>query len=298
MNVAILGPGAVGGFLAALFFKSGQNVQCIAKPETAEFLNKNGLKIESRTFGNFTARPAVSEALTAPADFVFITVKAPFLKEAVNRVAPQLTKDAVIIPLLNGLGHLEILKQRYGEQVVAGTMGALEVYQAEPGRIIHASLSGKIELASDNRKIQSRLQEIAGLIRALGLNAQVLKSEAQVIWQKLVRLNAIACVTAATDKPIGVLRADPVWRRRIYGAVREALAAARLEGAVLEPEEVMRQIDAVQPEQLSSLQRDVSQGRPSELDAIAGAILKKCADSGLPCPTISELYQLIRKRVV
>ncbi len=296
MKVAILGPGAVGGFLAALFWKNNIIVECIAKPETVAVIKKNGLVIKSKIFGNFTAWPSAAEKLTAPTDIIFITVKANFIKEALKRLDPALSQNSIIIPLLNGLAHINILKSNYGVNAIAGTIGALEVFQDDAGVINHISTGGKIEIASDNQKIKARLNEVKDLISKIGLGVEILNTEAQVIWHKLIRLNAIACATAATDKPIGVLRTDPIWRPKIQAAVSEAVAVAKREGAVMDTQEIMNQIDKVQPEQLSSLQRDVSQGKPSEVEAIPGAIVEKCAAYKLKCPIISELYQLIKAR--
>lgn len=296
MKVVILGPGAVGGFLAALFWKNNIPVQCIAKKETAELINKNGIQIQSKTFGNFTAYPKARERLSVPADIIFITVKANFIEDAVDRLDPKLTQNSLIIPLLNGLAHIEVLRSRYGKNVIAGTISALEVLRGEPGIINHVSKGAKIEIASDDSETKKRLHAAAELIRQIGLAAEILEKEAEVIWRKLVRLNAIACATAATGKTIGVLRSDPVWRKKIGGAVREAVAVAAKEGVVMNTEEVIAQIDKVEAGQLSSLARDVSKGRPSEVDAIPGAILKKCAVYGFSCPAVSELYQLIKAR--
>jgi len=296
MKAAILGPGAVGGFLAALFWKNKIAVRCIAKAETVRAIRKNGLTLKSKTFGNFTAWPEVREQLSEPADIIFITVKAPSLNGAIKKIDPVLTKNSVIIPLLNGLAHIEPLKKRYGENVIAGTIGAVEIFQKAPGVIIHSSGRAKIELASDYKDIKNRLPAIAELISRIGIETRVLKKEAEIVWRKLVRLNAIACVTAATGKPIGVLRTDPVWRSKIEGAVSEAAAAAKAEAVILDVREVMSQVDRVEPEQMSSLARDIAQGKPSELESIAGAILKKCAQAKISCLTISELYNLIKNR--
>lgn len=296
MRIAILGPGAVGGFLAALFWKNKIPVRCIAKPDRVKAIRESGIKVLSATLGDFTAWPEAMEKLSEPVDLIFITVKSIFIAEALEKIDPAAAKNAVIVPLLNGLAHIDVLKSRYGKNAIAGTIGALEVFEEQPGAIKHLSQGGKIEIASDDLEIKSKLKAIAELVRTIGLEAEIFSTEAEVTWRKLVRLNAIACVTAATGKPIGVLRNDPVWRKKIQGAVAEASAVARLEGVSINAEDVMAQIDKVPGGQLSSLQRDVAQGRPSELEAIPGAILKKCSGYGVACPAIGELYALIKAR--
>lgn len=296
MRAAILGTGAVGGFLAALFTRAGIAVECLDRAERVQAILENGITVESKTFGNFTVRPSARETLERAPDIIFITVKANFVRDALERIDPAFAGDTLIIPLMNGLSHIALLKLRYGARAIAGTIGALEVFEERPGVISHTSQGANVELASDNPLIQERLGAVAELIRSIGIEAKVLGSEAEVVWRKFVRLNAIACATAATDKPIGALRSDPLWRAKIEGAVREAIAVAARESVALNERDVLAGIDGVHADQMSSLQRDVSAGRPSEVDAIPGAILEKCRTYGIPCPAISELYALIKVR--
>jgi 2-dehydropantoate 2-reductase len=121
-------------------------------------------------------------------------------------------------------------------------------------------------------------------------------SEAQILWSKLVMLNALACTTAVSDQSIGFVRADAEWRPRLVGCVAEGSAVASAEGAELDAAAVMAFFDHLHGEQASSMQRDLRAGRVPELDAIQGAVLRAAARHGLECPVIEELAGVIARR--
>lgn len=295
-TTAILGPGAVGGFLAAALSRIGISVTVIARVESLERLQKEGISIHSRTLGNFIAHPQIEVSLHTSPDILFVATKAPSLVAATESIHPEtLKKNTLIVPLLNGFEHIAFLKKRYGNRVVAGSI-SIEVSRGRSGEIRHTSDFAKIRFASDGDVDSATLHACASLLSQAGFEVEIGRSEAEVIWEKLARLNAIACATAATDQPIGVLRQDPIRRSDILSMVSEASEVAKREGIEISPATVMKKIDSIGAGQMSSLQRDVSSGQVSELDAIAGAIVRKATLYGLSCPTISQYIQLIESK--
>ncbi len=295
-SVAVLGPGAVGGFLAAVFWRGGFPVTCIAKESAVDKINRHGIQVESVVFGNFTARPKAVTRLDHEPDILFVTTKATTLQEALERVDPHLIKNTVIIPLLNGLEHVQILRARYGKRVAAGNI-SIEVIRREDNSIAHTTPFARVKLASDGDVPKSRLAEIARLLSSADIKTEVLESEAAVIWDKLARLNAIACTTAASGRPLGFIRSDPRWREKLEGCVREGAAVATADGAKTDPKTVMSQIDALPATLTTSMQRDIDAGNPSELDAIAGAVVRAGARHGIACPVIEGLIETIKSRI-
>jgi 2-dehydropantoate 2-reductase len=294
-TIAILGTGAVGGFLASVFWKAGEEVQCIDKPENVERIKRDGIVLRSEKYGTFTAHPAASDGLTARPDILFVTVKAPGLTDALKSIDPELVSGAVVIPLLNGLEHVEKIRGEFGKCVAAGSI-SIGVLQRVPGTVDHVTSFVGIELASDADISQDRLTEVADWLTSIGIKGHVDASEAEVLWKKLIRLNALACCTTATDRPIGELRTDPVWRERIRGCVAEASSVAKTQGIDIAPDLVMEQIDALDPMQMSSMQRDVSAGKVSEADAIPGAILRLAMRAGIPCPHIAGVFAMVERK--
>lgn len=291
MRIAILGPGAIGGFLAALLLRAGNEVVCIGRNEEVEVIVKKGIELDSKVFGKILARPQAFTRLNREPDVLFITVKAPYLRESLERIPKEFVSSTVIIPLLNGLGHAEILREYFGPRVAVGMVGAIEVKSDALGRVVHISpQTPHLELASDKDIKRERLEKIAGMLKSAGLSVSILDREAEVIWRKLVRLNAIATTTAVAQKPVGFVRSDPEWRKKLEACVREGAEVARAEGVEVDPQEVMRQTDNLPADLTTSLQRDVSKGVPSELDAITGAVLQRAKKYNVPRPIIEDLF--------
>jgi 2-dehydropantoate 2-reductase len=122
------------------------------------------------------------------------------------------------------------------------------------------------------------------------------KSEARILWGKLVRLNTLACMTAAYDAPLGAIRSDPARWAELEACVREGAAVARAEGAEIDPAVVFGEFEAIHDGFGTSMQRDVAAGREPELDAIAGAVLRAGARHGIACPTIAALAARVAER--
>jgi 2-dehydropantoate 2-reductase len=161
---------------------------------------------------------------------------------------------------------------------------------------LHTSRFLRIELASADHARRPAIEALAATLSAAGVDARVLDSEAQVMWSKLVRLNALACTTSASGLLLGPIRDDPRWRARLETAVAEAAAVARAEGAEIAPERVMGELEDAHATLGSSMARDLAAGREPELDAIPGAVLRAAGRHGVACPAIEALVATIVAR--
>jgi 2-dehydropantoate 2-reductase len=153
-----------------------------------------------------------------------------------------------------------------------------------------------VELASDDRAPQARLAALAALLEDAGVPVRLRESEALALWGKLVRLNALACTTAAFDLPLGAIRAHPELRAQLDACVAESAAVAQADGAPIEAAAVSEEIAGMHADFTSSMQRDVAAGRTPELDAIAGAVLRAGARHGVPAPTVAALAASVAAR--
>jgi 2-dehydropantoate 2-reductase len=121
-------------------------------------------------------------------------------------------------------------------------------------------------------------------------------SEAQAMWGKLVRLNALALMTSAYDRPLGPIRATPELRDELEACVAEAAGVANADGANVKADDVMGELDDAHDSLSSSMQRDIAAGVEPELDAIAGSVLRAAARHGLACPTVERLAARVAER--
>ncbi|HME02193.1 MAG TPA: 2-dehydropantoate 2-reductase [Solirubrobacteraceae bacterium] len=299
MKVAVLGPGGVGGLLAGVLERSGADVLVVARESTAALIEQRGLRVSSVTFGDFVARPPAVARLEEPVDALVLATKADGLDAGLERVAAA---PRLVLPLLNGLDHIGRLRSRFApESVLAGSI-RVEADRPEPGIIVHTSPFLLVSMASAHEQAAAPMAELAGVIDDAGVPVRVVgptsaAAEAQVMWSKLVRLCALACVTSAYDELLGEIRADERLRADLIGAIEEACAVASAEGAPdVVPARAIAELERAHATLGSSMQRDIAAGRTPELDAIPGSVLRAAARHQLPCPTIERLVGMIAER--
>jgi 2-dehydropantoate 2-reductase len=296
VRVAVLGPGGVGGLVAGALDRAGAQSIVVARDSTAELIRARGLRISSVRLGDFVAHPEVLEQLSEPVDALIVAPKATSLAQALERVA---TQPRIVLPLLNGLDHLAVLRDRFtppASYVVAGAI-RVEADRPEPGVIVHTSPFLRIDMASTHASAHEDVAALARTLNEAQIPTRVLDSESQVMWGKLVRLNALACTTSAYDELIGAIRSTVRLRADLLGAIEEGCAVAGAEGAEIEVAAALGELEGAHATLGSSMQRDIAAGRPPELDAIPGSVLRAAARHGLRCPTIERLVAMIEARV-
>jgi 2-dehydropantoate 2-reductase len=300
VKVAVLGPGGVGGLLAGVLDRAGTEVVVVARPSTAAVISEHGLHVDSVSFDEFVAHPRAVSSLDEPVDALMVTTKAAGLKDALERVAAE---PKLVLPLLNGLDHLELLRERFpAGSVLAGTI-RVEADRPEPGVVVHTSPFLLVEMACHDPSASEQMQALAGALSDAGVPVRMGwpvsdRSEADVMWSKLVRLNALACTTSAFDELLGEIRSKPELRANLVGAIEEGCAVGQAEGAHdVDPATAIAELDVAHATLGSSMQRDIAAGRPPELDAIPGSVLRAAARHGLECPTIERLVGMIAARV-
>ena len=268
-TVCVLGPGAVGGALGVRMALAGEDVVCVARPAAAAAIAEHGLTLVTDD-GERSVRLDAREALDDPVDLLLVTVKAPGLGDAISRIGSE---PALVLPLLNGLEHMDVLRARFGK-VVAATIGRFEGYKESATRIVQQT-PGIVNVAAPEAPPQLERSGIA--TRAGG-------GEKDVLWEKLARQGPIAVLTSATGRTVGELRREP----RLRLAVEEACAVAAADGAATTFDEQWEIIESLPEWATSSTARDVAARLPSELDAIGGAIVRAGRRLGVATPTLEE----------
>lgn len=288
-TVAVLGPGGVGGLVAGALARAGTPVTVVAREDTAERIARDGLRVRSVRLGDFQVDVPAVACLDAPVDLLIVATKATGLGAALDRV---IAPPGLVVPLLNGIDHLDVLRERWPGRVAAGVI-RVGSERPEPGLVVHRSPFLRIDLAPETDETKAA----AHLLRAAEIPTKVGSSEADVMWGKLVRLNALACTTTAFAEPIGAVRSHPRHRLALEGAVEETAAVARAEGAAISSGDVLEELAEIPAEGSSSMALDVAEGRAPELDAIPGAVLRAAARHGIAVPTVEDLMRRIRERL-
>ena len=231
--------------------------------------------------------------LDHPVDVCFVTVKATQLAEAIEAVPAEALGDGLVVPFLNGIDHVAWLRERYpSDQVVAGTI-RIESTRLGPGLIEHASPFAVVELAV-GKAPRSRVEELAARLAETGLDVTVRDDEAATLWSKLAVLAPIALVTTWSAAPIGEARAGH-WDE-LVAVVSEIAAAARADGVELDETATIGLVERVPDAMRSSMQKDAAAGRPIELDAIGGSVLRAAERAGTDAPVTARLVADLRAR--
>ena len=290
--ITVLGSGAVGGLLAALLERAGNRATIVARPATARRIADRGLTVHSIAFGDFTVHPRTVTQLVSDDDVLIVATKSTGLDAAIARVTSTPT---LVLPLLNGIEHMSVLRARFGARVIAGTI-TVESERPEPGVVVHSGRLLRINIASPPPQLRAAVRSLAASLRQARIDTAVSGSEPQVLWSKLVRLNALACTTSASALRLGAIRDDPTWRERLKRAVIETAAVARADGAAVDLSLALDDLARFEPSMGSSMARDIEAGRESELDAIAGAVLRAARHHGIAVPTIEALVARVKER--
>lgn len=293
IRIAVLGPGGVGGLLAAVLARAGHEVVCLVGDSTAEVLRTKGIRLESAEFGDFTVQVEADTQLREPVDLCFIAVKQTALEDSLSRLSPEALGDGLIVPLLNGVDHPALLRERYRPELVAPAMIRVESTRLEPGVIAHTSPFADLDLASTTAP-RARLEHAAEVLRAAGFGAHVMDDEATVVWAKMTFLAPMALMTTRYLVTTGEI-IEEHWDE-LAAAGAEVVAVAKACGAQVEYKAVEDAFRRFPPAAKSSMLRDAEAGRPLELDAIGGAVLRAAALHGVPVPTITNLVLDISTR--
>jgi 2-dehydropantoate 2-reductase len=289
MRHAILGAGGVGGLMGACLAKTGDAVTMVVRPETVAQFPKQ-LQLES-AFGNFAVDVACAAEVPA-AEVLWITVKATQLDQALGALK-NFESVKAIVPLLNGIDHLAMLRSKYGaEKVIAATI-AVESERVSAGHIVHRSPFARLNVGSSGKGL---LTGTLDHLQQMGFECRFIDDEATLMWGKLVFLAPFALTTTAADKTVGEILSNPQWRSQAEDCVREACAVGTAEGAKVDPEKVLTGVAGMLPTMRSSMQKDVEQGKAPELDAIAGPILRGARRHGIAVPATEKLVAAVERR--
>jgi 2-dehydropantoate 2-reductase len=279
---AILGAGGIGGLLAAALARAGGDVILLLRTDSLERYDGR-LAVESVALGDFDVEVPAAPMLDRDVDVLWVTTKATQLEASLALAPPERVGNAVVVPLLNGVDHLALLRTRYRNVVAAAIR--VESERLSPTRIRQRSPFLRMELAG--------AEPIVDEVRAAGIDCSLRLDELSLLWDKLAFLAPLALATTALEAPLGAVREDERYR----GCQDEALAVARAEGAHID-EEALRTLQASAPgEMQSSMQKDVAAGRQPELDAIAGPILRGGRRHGIPVPNTDALARLVATRL-
>jgi 2-dehydropantoate 2-reductase len=293
-RIGVLGPGAVGGLLAARLAHIGHDVTVVATEQTAAVIGVRGLEFHASPARVIATWPRARAWLTDPVDALFITVKATDLLAALQRAPASLLTSAPILPLLNGIDHVHLLRSLFPASAVVPATISVEATRHRPGLVEQLSAFADVDIAVDPADPTIAL-EMADLLAQAGLMVHAQDDETQVLWRKLVTLAPFALLTTSAQAPLGEARSQRPGLLRQLAA--EAAAAAKACGAAADPDAIEERLTGMPPQARSSMLKDLVSGRPLELDAIAGPVIRAISAERAPATSAAAAEILDHARL-
>jgi len=286
MRIAVVGAGGVGGYFGGKLAAAGEDVTFIVRRPF------DTLRVESVKGDFVVERPKVVS--DGKVDAVLMCVKAWQVPEATKSVLPLLGDDTAIVPMENGMEAPEQIAAVAGREHAVGGLCAIVAFAVEPGHIRHISADPFVMFGELDNRRSERLQRLCDAFLRAGVNAEIPPDIHRSMWSKFLFIAPMSGVGAVTRAPLGVWRSMPETRELAERAVREVMALAAARGAALPDdafERTMQRYDMLTPDATTSLQRDIMDGKPSELDAQLGAVVRMAAESGVDVPVCDFIYR-------
>jgi 2-dehydropantoate 2-reductase len=300
MKIAVVGAGGVGGYFGARLARGGEDVHFLARGAHLAAMRERGLQIRS-VLGDLDLGPTDTHATDNPADIgpsqvVLFTVKSYDTDAASTSLPPLLGPDSVVISLQNGIDNEEKLAARIGAERVAGGAAYIFAGIAEPGVVRHTGGPARIVFGELDGRRTPRLEAFLAACRRAGIDAHIVDDIRAALWTKYILICAQSGLTAATRRPLGVVRETPPSWNLFRQVLEEGVNVARAEGVAVPDDLVERTLSnmtALPPNLYSSLYDDLVAERRMEVETLQGELSRRAERSGVPAPATSALYAVL-----
>ncbi len=297
MKIVVIGAGGVGGFFGGKIAKAGFDVTFIARGKHLEAIQNNGLQIKSID-GNFTVHPKVTDDVASieNPDLIILGVKSWQIIDIAKQIRPIISNRTMVLPLQNGADNADKLRSYVPiENVLAGLSRIVSKIEA-PGCINHFAFVPQINFGEYNNSKSERVQKIKAVFDAAGFKNFISEDIHLDIWRKFLFITSISGIGALTRVVFGVMRANEGIRKIIFDTASEIKEIANAKGIPLTDDDIKTTIKAIDNNDYNttaSMQRDVLEGRPSELENFNGYIVQQGIALGIPTPTNTFIYNCL-----
>ncbi|OGO31071.1 MAG: 2-dehydropantoate 2-reductase [Chloroflexi bacterium RBG_16_54_11] len=279
MHIVIFGAGGVGGYFGGRLAQAGQPVTFIARGEHLHAMLSDGLRVDSLK-GDFTIKPVTATddpSKVEKADAILLCVKTWQITRAAKAIVPMLGKETFIVPLENGVEAPAQLAEILGREHVLGGLCRIASRIAAPGYILHTGIEPYVALGELDNRPSSRAQDLLDCFTHAGVLAEIPADINIAMWQKFLFISGVGGIGAVTRVPIGAFRSHPQARKLLEAALDECFSVATAQGIHLPTDcvtKTLAYIDSLPHGTVASMQRDIMEGRPSELEAQNGTIVR------------------------
>ena len=295
MKIVIFGTGGVGGYFGGRLAQQGQDVTFIARGMHLDVIRENGLRVDSLD-GDFSIRPAKATdnlASIGAADLILLAVKAWQLDDAIQQMKPSVGENTTILPLMNGMEHMEKLLSSFNEKHILGGLCRISAFIEAPGHIRHVGVAPYLAFGEWVNTKSERIQNLLEMFKPIETITAENPPDIQVaMWEKFIFICATSGVGSYTSLPIGEIRANAETHSMLQNALEETTAIARARGIAIAGDFVqstMQRIEGIAPHVIPSMQKDMMAGRPSELNEQTGAVVRMGKTANIQTPTHEKI---------
>lgn len=297
MRILIIGAGAVGGYFGACLHLAGRDVTFLVREKRAEQLRRTGLQIIGAR-GELRIEPKLitAEGLHAePQTFelILLSTKAYSLQAAMEDFAPAIGPGTAILPVLNGMRHLDMLAARFGaEHVLGGSTRIVSDLDSE-GRVLLLESHHDLVFGETTRELTPRIQAIAAELHGAKFDDMLSPDILTAMWQKWVLLSSMASITCLMRGTVGQVAKSPGGEETARGIITEGASIAQAEGFELPPaflEAITKRLTDRDSTLTASMYRDLHKGAPVEADQIIGDLLVRAKKHRLETPLLRAVF--------
>jgi 2-dehydropantoate 2-reductase len=295
MRVLVVGAGAIGGYFGGRILQAGRDVTFLVRPKRASELASTGLVIKSPN-GDVTLKnpPAVqADGLTEKFDVVLLSCKAFDLEDAIKSFAPAVGPKTAIIPLLNGMKHLDVLDSKFGRERVLGGLCAIAATLNDKREVVQLQPMQSLTFGERDGKMSERVRAIAEIFASGNFGSVASEQIIQDMWEKWVFLASLAASTSLMRTSVGSILAAPGGKDFLLGMVAEVTAIAAAaghtpRGPFAERTHTMLTTDG--SPMTASMFRDIKVGAPVEADHVIGDLIVRAEAAKIAVPKLRTAY--------
>jgi 2-dehydropantoate 2-reductase len=294
MRILVVGAGATGGYFGARLAQAGRDVTFLVRAKRASELRANGLQIVS-PLGDFTVAPSVMLAneLRESFDVVLLTVKAYSLQSALEDIAPAVGPETMIMPVLNGMRHLDEIARRFSAHNVVGCACKVATYIDDAGRIVQLNTMQELVYGEMDGVITARIQELHRALDEAGFTARLSHTIEHEMWEKWVMLSALGALTCLMRGNIGEIMATQYGEQLALQLLQEVVDSVTALGHAPAAAFVIKlraRLTAKQSPWTSSMYRDLQAGYPVEADQILGDLISRAQSANVATPLLIAAF--------
>ncbi len=298
MRIAVMGAGSIGGYFGGMLARAGNDVTLIARGAHLEAIRSRGLKIVTDTEELSVECGATDDpAGMAPVELALLTVKTYHNRQAVLAMAPLVSGDTTVLCLQNGIDSYRAAADALGEGRVMPGAAYVEAELPEPGVVRQTGAVVRIEFGEPAGGDSERGRRILETLENSGIPARFNPDIHRTLWTKFLFIATMAGTTTLARETLAELMPRPEWRRVIVGCMKEIEAVGRVAGIALDPNivnDTLAYMESSLEQMHASMHSDIVAGRPLELEALNGAVVRTGREAGVATPINDVIYAMLK----